>query len=295
MVARRQTLLVALSCVLGWSAVQLGPSATSAEAQARPEARTAATGATSDALARAEAAYNDIDFESTLAAAQEALREGGHTPAQLTRIYELLGVSAAATEDLERARDYFVRMLALDPAANLDDTVPPRLRAPFLEARGTVSSRTERLEVSVGLARARSALHVELTDPFQLAVTVRVHARLEGSVDYVTRESAAQPNTLAQLDGASDADRVEYWLEVVDRFGNQVLTRGGEFEPRVVGRERTGAGGAASDEGGGVLSEPWFWTVVGVVVVGAGVATGVVLGLEASRIEVQTGVSIGIE
>ncbi len=282
---------------LAWAlALALGAAPTSAWAQASSrEAPLPPTAATPDALARAEQAFLDVDFDGTLAAAQEALREGGHSPEQLVRLYELLGVSSAAVGEADRARDFFIRMLAIDPSADLDDTVPPRLRAPFLEARGIVTSRPERLGVSVGLARVQSALHVQLTDPFQLGSTVRVHARLEGALAFTTTEAAAQSVVLARLDGASEADRVEYWVELVDPFGNQVLTLGNEYQPRVVGREPAASRGATSSAGGGVLEEPWFWTVVGVVVVGAGVTVGTVLGLEASRLEVRTGVTIGIE
>jgi hypothetical protein len=251
----------------------------------------------SGALARAEQAYLDVDFDGTLSAAQEALREGGHTPAQLVRIYELLGVSSAAVGESERARDFFVRMLAIDMSADLDDTVPPRLRAPFLEARGIVTSRPERLGAEVGLARVQSALHVALTDPFQLGRTLRVHARLEGTLEFATREEAAQPVMFARLDGAATADRVEYWVELVDPFGNQILVLGTEFEPRVVGRVATAppGGGGGGGGGGDITSEPWFWIVVGVVVVGGGVTAGVILGDQASRLELRTGVTIGID
>jgi hypothetical protein len=251
----------------------------------------------SGALARAEEAYLEVDFDGTLAAAQEALREGRHTPAQLVRLYELLGVSSAAVGEAERARDFFVRMLAIDPGADLDDTVPPRLRAPFLEARGIVTSRPERLGAEVGLARVQSALHVALTDPFQLGRTLRVHARLEGTLEFSMREEAAQTVMFARLEGAASADRVEYWVELVDPFGNQILVLGSEFEPRVVGRAVAGAGGGGGGGGGGgdVLSEPWLWIVVGVVVVGGGVTAGIILGDQASRLELRTGVTIGLD
>jgi hypothetical protein len=255
--------------------------------------------AASGALGRAEQAFLDVDFDGTLAAAQEALREGGHTPPQLVRIYQLLGVSSAAVGESERARDFFVRMLAIDPAADLDDTVPPRLRAPFLEARGIVTSRPERLGAEVGLARSQSAVHVALTDPFQLGRTIRVHARLEGTLEFSTREEAAQPVVFARLDGAASADRVEYWVELVDPFGNQILLLGSEFEPRIVGRavpaQGGGGGGGRGGGGGDLLSEPWLWIVIGVVVVGAGVTTGIVLGDQASQLQLHTGVSIGID
>ena len=244
------------------------------------------------ALGRAEQAYLDVDFAASLTAAQEALREGGHTPQELMRIYQLLGVCSAAEGHTERARDFFLRMLAIDPDAELDDTVPPRFRAAFLEARGIVSARPARLGAEVGIARAQSAVHVAFTDPFQVGQLVVIHARLEGQTDFTTAEERARASIDMPLSGSGEADRVEYWLEVRDPFGNQVLTQGSEFEPRVIGRMSVAAGPAAAGGGGGggnVLEEPWFWIVVGAVVVG-GATAGAVMGVQASQLELRSGV-----
>ncbi|WP_053238609.1 hypothetical protein [Sandaracinus amylolyticus] len=258
-----------------------------------------------DPLTAAEQAYTEVDFEQTLEHAGAALQAGGHTPDRLVRIYMLLGVSAAALGDAEGARDFFQRMLAVDPEAQLDDTVPPRLRAPYLEARGIVSARPEQLGVEVGIARAQSAIRVALIDPFQMARTVRVHARIEGQVQYTDVEAEAEAEVLAPLDGAANADRIEYWVEVLDPYGNQVVLVGSEFEPRTVGRVAAvavpgggggGAGGGGAQEGGGgsILEDPLFWIIsAGVVLVAGGVVAGVLID-QSSHVPVQTGVSFGI-
>ncbi|MCZ7684251.1 MAG: hypothetical protein M5U28_37935 [Sandaracinaceae bacterium] len=110
-----------------------------------------------DALARAEAAYLEVDFDATHQHALAALRAGGNTPEQLVRVYQLLGIAASALGREDEARDHFVRMLGLDRDAELDASVPPRLRDPFLEARGVWAARTGRLGIQVGLDRARPA------------------------------------------------------------------------------------------------------------------------------------------
>ena len=257
-----------------------------------------------DPLTAAEQAYTDVDFERTLEHAGTALQAGGQAPDRLVRIYQLLGVSAAALGDQDGARDFFQRMLAIDPDATLDDTVPPRLRAPYLEARGIVGARPERLGVEVGIDRAESAVRVELTDPFQMARTVRVHARLEGQVEFTSTESEAMAEVVAPLPGADTADRIEYWIELLDPYGNRLASVGTEFAPRTVGRVAVvgaapGAGAtteptAATDEGGGsIVEDPLFWIITGgaVLVVG-GVVAGVLID-QASHVPVQTGVSFG--
>lgn len=252
-----------------------------------------------DPLEAAERAYLEVDFERTLEHASAALQAGGHAPDRLARVYELLGVSAAALGDADGAREFFERMLAVDPDATLDDTVPPRLRAPYLEARGVVSARADQLGVEVGLDRVRAAVRVALRDPFEMARLIRVHARLEGSAEYSSLESRAQPEVLAPLPGSDSADRVEYWVQVLDAYGNELTTVGSEFEPRTIGRLRAAgapsAGPASADTGGGnILEDPLFWIIAGgVVLVTGGVLTGVLVD-EASHVPVRTGVSFGL-
>ncbi|UJR84772.1 hypothetical protein [Sandaracinus amylolyticus] len=289
-----QRTFVALALMIG-----VVISASSADAQRRRRGG----GEAVDPLTAAEQAYTEVDFEQTLEHAGAALQAGGHAPDRLVRIYMLLGVSAAALGDAEGARDFFQRMLAVDPEAQLDDTVPPRLRAPYLEARGIVSARPEQLGVEVGIARAQSAVRVALIDPFQMARTVRVHGRIEGQVQFTDVEAEAQSEVLAPLAGADTADRIEYWVEVLDPYGNQVVLVGSEFEPRTVGRVAAvavpggggaGGGGTQQSGGGSVLEDPLFWVIaVGVVLVTGGVVAGVLID-QSSHVPVQTGVSFGV-
>lgn len=251
-----------------------------------------------DLLASAEAAYSEVDFERARAAASEAISTGGLSPTELVRAYQLVGVSASALGDASAAREAFVQMVSIDPDAHLDDTVPPRLRAPFLEARGQVSGRSGRLSAEVQLARAYGALRIALTDPFDLVVTVRLHARVEGQVEFTTSEHDPEPEIMARESGASSADRMEYWLEALDAHGNQVLLVGTEYEPRVVGRIAAVAAGEGTtpvDSGGpGILGEPVFWIIVGAVVaVGAGIGIGFAIDSQ-SHVGLQTGVSFGL-
>ena len=248
-----------------------------------------------DDLAAAEAAYLEVDFEATRDLAIRALRAGGHTPEEVVRIYKLLGIASSALDEEEAARDYFVRMLGLDADATLDDSVSPRMRNPYLEARGVWAARQGRLGVEAGLDRGSSAVHVELTDPTDMARRVRVAARLEGASDYTTEVYAAQSVLNAPVAGADTADRVEYYVEVLDMHGNTILSAGSAFEPEVVGRTSFANGEGGGGGGGSVVEEAWFWIVIGAVVAaGAGIAIGFVLDSR-SRIGVQTGVSIGVD
>lgn len=245
---------------------------------------------TRDALAEAEQAYLDVDFERMLSRAEDALTAGGLTPERLVRVYQLLGIAAAALGDPQTAQQHFQRMLAIDPDARLPNTVPPRLRGPYLEARGVVSLRSERLAAEVGLARPQNSVRVGITDPFQVTRRVRVHARLEGAAEYTTVELPATREVMAPLEGSGQADRVEVWVELLDQYGNQVLTLGSPFEPRVIGRTAVAVAPAA---GRSVFEEPAFWIVTAGVLVVAGAITAGVLYDQSTQRRIVTTVSIG--
>ncbi len=246
-------------------------------------------------LQEAEAAYVEVDFETTLRAAQTAIDSGELSPTELARAYELLGVSAVALGDAEAAREVFLRMLSIDPERQLDDTVPPRFRQPFLEARGIVSARPDRMAAEVTLARANGAVRVVLVDPYEMVERLRLHMRAEGEVAFETFEAAYAEETMAPFAAASGEGAVEYWLELIDPRGNQVLVDGTEFSPNVLGARAVGGGGGGGEvvpaAGRSIFEEPAFWIVVGaVVVVGAGV--GIAVGVDqSSRVNFQTSIS----
>ena len=256
-----------------------------------------------DLLQEADAAYSNVDFDTARAAASQAIETGGLSPTELVHAYQLVGVSASALGDNAAAREAFVMMVSIDPDVRLDDTVPPRLRAPFLEARGTVAGH-QRLSAEVQLARAYGALRIALTDPLGLVQSVRLHARVEGQVEFATSEHDPDAEIMARASGASSADRMEYWLECLDSHGNQLLLLGTEFEPRVVGRPAVadppggggggGGGGVGVGDGGpGILGEPVFWIIVGgVVLIGAGIGIGFAVDQQ-SHVGIGTGIRIG--
>jgi hypothetical protein len=270
-------------------------------------ASTAAAQSGPDLLQGADQAYSNVEFEGAHDQAAAAIEAGGLSPTELVHAYQLVGVSAAALGDSPGARAAFVMMVSIDPDVRLDDTVPPRLRAPFLEARGTVSAHS-RMSAEVQLARAYGALRIALTDPLELVQTVRIHSRIEGSVEFSTTEHDPDAEIMARASGASSADRMEYWLECLDSHGNQLLLLGTEYEPRVVGRTAVadatvggGGGGGGGDDGGGggggggpgIVGEPVFWIIIGgVVLIGAGIAVGFAVDSQ-SHVGLATGVRFG--
>ncbi|HHH27107.1 MAG TPA: hypothetical protein ENK57_01990 [Polyangiaceae bacterium] len=271
------------------SAAAQTATAQTATAQATAQTATAQTAAP---LQQAEEAYANVDFEAVRDHALESLRGGGLNPSQLIRTYELLGVALSGLGDTDAARDYFVRLLGLAPDHELDQSVNPQMRDPFLEARGLWAARTERLGIEVGLNRAQSSLRVQVTDPTQQARQIRVAARLEGETDFTLAQTPVAPAINAPLPGAGEADRVEYYVELLDMHGNVMLAEGSPFDPRVVGRMRMADGDGGS---GGLFEDPIFWVVVAVVVAAAGGVAAAVVVDQRSRIGVSTQITFGVD
>ena len=76
--------------------------------------------AQSHELAKAEHSYQDVDFPGTHLLALRALQAGGASRSETARLYVLLGISAAALDNAEEAKQNFVVALAVDPALKLE-------------------------------------------------------------------------------------------------------------------------------------------------------------------------------
>ena len=237
-------------------------------------------------LREAEAAYGEIDFDRALEEANAALEEGGYGPRDLARIYELIGMAAAASDDEERSRDAYIRLLALRPDAEVDTNLAPRMRSPFMEAKGYWASRTDVLGVEARFVAARHLLRVELVDPLGMATDIIVRFRAAGTIEYEENNSVASASTTIPL---PEVPQVHYVVEVLDEHGNRIAVLGSDDEPRVAGEaDLTISGPVEASEGGGV--PVWVWVGLGVVVAGAA-ATGLYFGLRRQPITLDSAVS----
>ncbi len=251
---------------------------------------TTSTALAQNTIAQAEEAYLNVDFERTLELCQQALAEGRHAPDRVARIYELMGVANAANGDEEAARESYVRMLALAPDAQVDTNLAPRLRSPFMEARGVWATRSERLGAEARLVRQRGGLRVVVTDPLGMGVQVRVLSRVEGEM-VALNEQMFEPSEslLVPIDALPEADRIEYVVQLLDEHGNRLVELGTEDEPRSVGRERSTAPVGETDEGSKIPL--WVWGIVGGAVAAAGIGLGLYFGLRTEPVTLRSGVT----
>jgi hypothetical protein len=129
-----------------------------------------------DPLAAAERAYREVDFETQRSEATRALEAGHHDRPTLAHIYRLLGVAHSALNSPELARQYFMKLLAIDRDVALEHVLSPRLRTPYMEARGFWDVTSARLDLELALRATPRELEITITDPLSMGARVRRRA-----------------------------------------------------------------------------------------------------------------------
>lgn len=177
----------------------------------------------SDPLAAAEQAYRDVDFEAQEAQVRRALEAGNNDRTRLTQLYRLLGIAQAARGDQAAARESFLRLLALDPEVELERALSPRVRSPYLEARGFWDVTPTRLGVDVLSRESRGDLQLSVRDPIGMAARVRVTCM------------AIQPQAAIELEASelilvTSRELAPHWakplrIELLDEHGNVIHAR----------------------------------------------------------------------
>lgn len=228
-----------------------------------------------DPLDQAEQAYLDVDFARTRELAQQALSRGGYGRADLVRIYRLLGVAAAALGDEAASRDAYVRMLALDPAAELPGNLSPRLLQPLMEARGQWTARQGQFALEARRLRGARGIELSLEDPLGMAARVIVFARARGR-ETQRIELTAEPTSVVRVPDLTAEDDIEYYAHVVDSNGNRLIELGTEVEPIVLESQVRGSNGGTDERdrpspppGGGGLT-PWLAITAGALTLVSG-------------------------
>lgn len=184
-----------------------------------------------DPLLEAEAAGARVDFEAVRIQAGAALRRGGYGPAQLLRIYYLLGVAHAALGQDAPATEAFKRLLELDPRSRIDQDLSPRLRSPMHEARGFWAARRDHLALEVVLARAENALRLRITDTLPMGKRVLVRARAGDVGPFAEIGVPVAPLLTIPLPIVAGDGRIEFMVALLDESGNRLVEQGSELLP----------------------------------------------------------------
>ena len=246
-------------------------------------------------LKDAEDAYLNVDFEESRKLSLSALEYGGNSVKQLVRIYELIGIAAAAEGDEEASRDAYIKMLALSPDAEVDESIAPQLRSPFMEAKGYWSSKSEGLSVRTRYVGNQNKLRATLTDPLGMGSELVLHFRPEGDGSEYTEARVASDEDKLMFEVGEGP--VEYYLELVDEYDNSLYSVGTEFEPEVAGNKAAETGGLdlglrKPEKKVSIFKKPWFWIMTGVVLAGAAFAV-YYFGLREKPIQLAPSITFG--
>jgi len=225
-------------------------------------------------LAAAEAAYQAVDFPTTHEQAANALAVGGATRAQTARLEVLQGLAAAALGNADEAKQSFLVALAVDPDLKLDKSLAPKIRGPYLDARGYWGAHSDRLALRAKLSSDLRHIGVELRDPASLVANVECYFRAPGSAEVLRVSVQAAPLVRFSPPARVREGGFEYWLRGVDAHGNALTELGTEADPRAVTPEAVSPNrdvNAVPARGGRSLALPIVLSVAGLGATAAGV------------------------
>jgi hypothetical protein len=248
-----------------------------------------------DDLQRARELFDEMEYQQAHAAAGLALDQAEAGPAELVEAYRLQGLSLSALDQADEALVAFRCMLSIDPAAQLPPDTSPKLAAPYYQAVAMARDIQPiglRLAADGPRAAPGGKLRVLLqSDPLGLVRGVRLVSRVGAGAwtrgPGVDLASAGQAELALPPPASSGVQ--EYYLEALTAAGG-VLSRLGRVDQpfRVAAPQPLADKPAAgpdldvrdheATEATAWYETWWFWTAVGVVVVGTAVGLGVGLG-----------------
>jgi hypothetical protein len=162
-------------------------------------------------------AYAAVNYKDAARICVEVLSDA--PTGELPGLYRLAGLSLAAVGDDDRATVLFESLLAMEPNIRLDESISPKLRAPFDQAQRERKGAGLTLEPSVAKAIAGK--------PLELSVAVK-----DGPGHPVTElalRRGGQQRSVARADPTrfslepAPAGKLALQLTAVDRFGGRLL------------------------------------------------------------------------
>jgi hypothetical protein len=193
---------------------------------------TLAPGASAQARSRAseaEKAYAEVDYERTRALASAAIRGGGNDRATSSELYLLWAIAAAALDQPDEARLAFTHALATNPELKLERNLSPKIRAPYLEARGAMAGAGGKLPLELTAARKGRELELGLRDGLHVAASLVFSGRAGATGNFTRRRFGTALSQRVPLPTGSE---LQYFAQVLDEHGNVLFELGSENEPR---------------------------------------------------------------
>jgi tetratricopeptide (TPR) repeat protein len=224
-------------------------------------------------LRRGAALFDALDFDNARAAYERALTVRLGSVDEVVEAWLGVGLCDATLGDDEKAKQAFLKALAIKPDAQLEGAdISPRQRAPFdaarAEARGRPAIRVDHVPPRM-LPGAPATLVIKIdSDWQQLVAGARLVFRREGQAWEEVAENGASPFTLTMPPLGAGA--VEYYVQAIDARGSPVALWRSPEAPHRLKLNEPGA-----EDGTAFYKRPWLWIAIGGAVV-AGVAAGVI-------------------
>jgi hypothetical protein len=194
-------------------------------------------------IAEVEGAYAEVDFERTRSLAREVLALGKSEPTETLGLYTLLGISAAALGEEDTARRAFRVAIALDPNARIEKNLSPKIRGPYLEARGSLGTQGELRALAAEIWRDGKRVRFALHDPANVVRRAEL-GYIDGFGTW--QQVKLPPQREGVVPGNATKAALEYALVLRDEFGNVLFRRGSETTPATLAAAAAAAAAAST-------------------------------------------------
>jgi hypothetical protein len=232
-------------------------------------------------LEKGQTLFDEQRYEESIQTLSAALMRPGIDKTEKVAVYKLLAYNYIVLQRNDEADGAVRGLYAQDPDFALPETESPRFRDFFLkvkeewEADGRPGLEEDKPEGPAPPPNVKikytppaqvdpgASIHVEgkIDDPDAKVAVVRVHYRTgsKGKFKDVKAKYAMRKFSIDIPAEAVEAPLVEFYVVAYDNGLLPVASRGDADVPLRV----------AVNEGGGVLTSPWFWVPVSVAVVAA--------------------------
>ncbi len=227
------------------------------------------------------AAYAALDYARAIELLEKARGES-LTREEKILTYRTLGMAYVAVGQPAPARVDFEHLLRVDPSAELDRSVAPKVRAVFEEAKAQAATSAHALapalpalapKVTPPAPREGHPVAVHVIYPGGLARKMTVYFRKTGEPQFsrATVDANATGDFDATIPGmAVQSPALEFHVVLLDDAGASVAAGGSLGTPLSVTVSRAKKP---------VYARAWFWGVIGGIAAAGALTTGLVLGL----------------
>jgi len=223
----------------------------------------AAAPVAADELDDARKKIEDIDYEGARTLVNHVLERGGMSTADLARAHQIAGEVDAVLGDATAAEDHFVALLVLDPGAELDAGVSPKIAERFAAAKGRADI-LGKLSIEITAERqpddGRALVTLGGSDPLEMIFRMRIEAAGGGTAE--TRDPSVKV--------AVPEETTELTVTVFDAHDDVLAVRTISVEGKLAVQAAAGGGGG----GGGGWPTLVRWPTWTVAAVAAGAAGG---------------------